>query len=110
MGERHLSLIDQERDRPIAIVSGENDAILPIEKNALMLGESIPSATVHIFEGEAGHPIFLNRPTDLGKKELSEEITLDPPSVDRHHIHQKANSLKSYQTNDKQLKILKYIF
>lgn len=80
-------------DRPIAIVSGENDAILPIEKNALMLGETIPSATVHIFEGEAGHPIFLNCPTDLGKKELAEEITLDPPSVDRHHIHQEASSL-----------------
>lgn len=72
---------------PLFIVTGESDEILPYQDHSGYLSEHAPRRTFALLEGEVGHPVFINCPSELGKQKLSPEITQDPPSVDRDEVH-----------------------
>lgn len=72
---------------PLFIVAGESDTILPYKDHSCFLAGHVPNMSFNLLEGEVGHSVFLNSPTELGKRDLSIEIVQDPPSVNREEIH-----------------------
>ena len=77
---------------PIFIVAGKGDTNTPIQNNALKYHELIKTSQLHLFDGEVGHYVFLNEPTEFGK-EVAPEITIDKPTVNRKEIHEKTLAL-----------------
>jgi len=78
---------------PLYIVVGEKDEVLPIEQNGTFISKNVRQNTLKILPGKVGHSIFLNCPTELGRKRLSKEIIEDEPSVDRDALHQDVSKM-----------------
>lgn len=75
---------------PIYIIAGEKDQIVPIKNNAQKLAHNISNATLKVIP-KANHFIFINEPTEFGKKTLAPGLILDLPGVDRHSIHREVS-------------------
>lgn len=71
---------------PICIIAGEKDQIVPIKNNAQKFAHNISKTVLKVMP-KANHFIFINEPTELGKKTLAPGLISDPPGVDRHSIH-----------------------
>ncbi|GLB53772.1 hypothetical protein NBRC110019_28130 [Neptunitalea chrysea] len=78
--------------KPIYIVAGKGDLVAPVKKNAENYHKLIKTSKIHLFNKNVGHYVFLNEPTEFGKK-ISPEITVDNPTVDRKKIHEKTLEL-----------------
>jgi predicted dienelactone hydrolase len=77
---------------PLFIVAGKGDTNTPIKHNALHYHNLIPSSKIHLFDENVGHYVFLNEPTEFGKKVIP-NITIDHPKVNRKEIHKKTLDL-----------------
>lgn len=88
-------------NKPVFIVSGEEDEVVPIHENAEYYAKYIPNSTLWIIPGKVGHFIFLSEPSKLGRKELSSKLIEDDPSVDRAKIHKEVETaaLRFFNSN-----------
>ncbi len=77
---------------PVFIVAGKGDANTPVKNNAENYHDLIKSSRIHLFDDNVGHYVFLNEPTEFGKK-VAPSITIDKPTVDRKEIHEKTLKL-----------------
>lgn len=78
---------------PLFIVAGENDEVLPYQDHGGYLNHTAPNQTFELLKGNVGHPVFINCPSNLGKENLSQDITQDPPSVNREEIHNQVSKM-----------------
>lgn len=72
---------------PIYIVASEGDVLVPPDRNAKMLASKIKKAVCTLIPGAANHYVFLNEVSKGGRMLLDKSIAIDPPNVDRKHIH-----------------------
>ncbi|WP_299247026.1 hypothetical protein [uncultured Aquimarina sp.] len=77
---------------PVFIVAGKGDTNTRIKNNALNYHNLIESSKIHLYDENVGHYVFLNEPTEFGKK-VAPTITIDNPNVDRKEIHKKTLEL-----------------
>lgn len=77
---------------PIFIVAGKGDTNTPVDYNALHYHSLIKSSSIHLFDENVDHYVFLNEATKFGKK-VAPAITIDHPDVDRKEIHEKTLKL-----------------
>ena len=86
---------------PVEIVAGESDEKAPINANAKFFAQNIKGAKLDILPGKVNHFVFLNLPTELGKKILPPYITQDDPSVDRAKLHDEVGrmAIKFFDSN-----------
>ncbi|KAA1243264.1 dienelactone hydrolase [Aquimarina sp. RZ0] len=77
---------------PVFIIAGRGDKIEPVRYNAEKYHNLIKNSQIHLFDKKVGHYVFLNEPTQLGKKVIP-EITIDLPEVSRKEIHEKTVKL-----------------
>ncbi|PIS01051.1 MAG: hypothetical protein COT84_04410 [Chlamydiae bacterium CG10_big_fil_rev_8_21_14_0_10_35_9] len=92
----------QHIDKPHLIIGVENDQLLPASSHAKYLADTIQNAEYFLLEGKAGHYIFLNEATDLGKMIMDERFYNDHPDVNRAEIHKVLGNL-SVEFFDKHL-------
>ncbi|MCB1072428.1 MAG: dienelactone hydrolase family protein [Chlamydiia bacterium] len=78
---------------PLFIVTGKNDEILPYKENGGYISKHARTNRFELLEGEVGHPVFLNCPSEIGRENLSKEITEDPLSIDRKKIHDRVSEM-----------------
>lgn len=83
----------EKMSAPLFIVTGENDEILPYKENGGYISKHAPTNRFELLEGEVGHPVFLNCPSEIGRENLSKEITEDPLSIDRKKIHDQVSEM-----------------
>jgi predicted dienelactone hydrolase len=88
---------------PVSIVAGEADSVVPVNENAKHFAKEIPGCKLNILKGKVGHFVFLNEPSETGKKVLQKNLAQDDPSVSRAEIHQKVSHLAT-EFFDKTLK------
>jgi predicted dienelactone hydrolase len=77
---------------PVAIVAGESDSIVPIDVNAKYYAATIPHAALTILPGGAGHYVFIDDCTAVGRITAA-AICVDRPGVDRDAIHRATTAL-----------------
>ncbi|WP_025663051.1 alpha/beta hydrolase family protein [Aquimarina megaterium] len=88
----HSKKQTQSITAPICIVAGKGDTNTPVEQNALHYHNLISTSEVHLFDENVDHYVFLNEPTEFGKK-IIPAITIDHPKVNRKEIHKKTLNL-----------------
>jgi pimeloyl-ACP methyl ester carboxylesterase len=74
---------------PIHIVVGGSDFVLPAIN---WLHPRLPTSRLDVVAPEASHHVFLPEATEAGRR-ADPEVCIDPPSVDRKAIHQRAAAL-----------------
>jgi predicted dienelactone hydrolase len=74
--------------KPVAIVAGEGDTLVPPRSNAQRLHELIPNSQLTILPGGVGHYTFLASCTDQGRSAQPAMCT-DAAGVDRDAVHRK---------------------
>ncbi|CAM1341919.1 alpha/beta hydrolase family protein [Tenacibaculum amylolyticum] len=79
-------------EAPVFIVAGKGDTNTPIQQNALNYHKLIPTSELHLLGEDVDHYIFLNEPTEFGKK-VAPQITIDKEGVDRKQIHDEVTAL-----------------
>jgi len=73
-------------EKPIYLISGDEDKVVPIQLNILHFAKYINRHQLTILP-KAGHFVFLNEPTERGGAVLLPELITDHPSVNRHKVH-----------------------
>jgi predicted dienelactone hydrolase len=71
---------------PIHIVVGGSDFVLPAVD---WLHPRLPTSRLDVLAPEAGHHVFLPESTEAGRR-ADPGVCIDPPSVDRRTIHERA--------------------
>jgi predicted dienelactone hydrolase len=79
-------------DRPVFIVGSQSDSIAPVRTNAANYHRLIAGSGYYEFPGRTGHYVMLGEANDQLKKSWPTGF-LDDPSVDRHAVHLKVDSL-----------------
>jgi predicted dienelactone hydrolase len=74
---------------PIHIVVGGSDFVLPAVN---WLHPRLPTSRLDLLAPEASHHVFLPEATEAGRR-ADPEVCIDPPSIDRRAIHQRAATL-----------------
>jgi predicted dienelactone hydrolase len=74
--------------RPVSIVAGSDDRLVPARANAQLLAKLIPGARLTILPGGVGHYTFLAACTDAGRREQP-QLCADAAGVDRETIHRR---------------------
>ena len=77
---------------PIYITGSQSDSIAPVKTNARRYHQLIAKSGYYEFPGKTGHYVMLGEAIDEVKKQGPTYFT-DDPSVDRHEVHLKTNSL-----------------
>lgn len=77
---------------PVCIVGSQSDSIAPVKTNALRYHELIKGSQYYVNPGKTGHYVMLQEAIDEVKKEAPTYFT-DDPSVSRHQVHLKVDSL-----------------
>jgi predicted dienelactone hydrolase len=80
--EESLALID----RPARIVVGESDAVAPPKECAVSLHQRVRTSILDILPAGAGHYVFLQQATEMGRRD-GPDVCVDAPGVDRRAIH-----------------------
>ncbi len=78
---------------PVYIIAAGKDSIVPVEKNAHVFAKMISKAKLNIIHEEAGHYVFLNRPSLLGKRLMPSRFCEDHCSVDRKLVHEEVGKI-----------------
>ncbi|MGA8610892.1 MAG: alpha/beta fold hydrolase [Xanthobacteraceae bacterium] len=73
-------------DRPVMIVAGAADHVVPVDANAKYLAATIPHAALTIFSGGVDHYTFLDQCTPVGR-DTRPMLCVDKPGVDREAVH-----------------------
>lgn len=73
---------------PTYIVTTGADVIVPAATNAAHYAKLIPGATYNLIDKDAGHYVFLNEANEELKNNAPLHFS-DPPSVNRHAVHEK---------------------
>jgi predicted dienelactone hydrolase len=73
--------------RPVAIVAGSDDSIVPAGSNGRLLARLIPRATLTLLPG-VGHYTFLAACTEQGRR-ARPDLCTDATTVDREAVHQR---------------------
>ena len=73
---------------PFYFIVGGGDTIAPAASNAQRMAQHIPQSQVDILNSQAGHYVFLNPCSDVGRKHVS--ICQDGEGVVRDELHGKA--------------------
>lgn len=71
---------------PVFMVAGRGDTNTPIASNAQNYHRLISTSKLTLFNEFVGHYVFLNEPTEFGKK-VAPDICVDHPRVNRKEIH-----------------------
>lgn len=77
---------------PVYITGSQSDSIAPVKTNARHFHQLIDNSGYFEFPGKVGHYVMLGEAIDEVKKEGPTYFT-DDPSVNRHEVHQKIDSL-----------------
>jgi len=77
---------------PVYITGSQSDSIAPVETNAQRYHQLIDNSGYYEFPGKTGHYVMLGEAIDEVKKE-GPTYFLDDPSVNRHEVHMKIDSL-----------------
>lgn len=77
---------------PVYIVGTQSDSIAPVKTNAMLYHHLIKGSQLYINPGKAGHYVMLSEAIEPVKKEAPVYFT-DDPSVNRHAVHLKVDSL-----------------
>lgn len=77
---------------PVFIIGSQSDSIAPVRTNAANYHRLITGSGYYEFPGLTGHYVMLGEANDELKKEWPIGF-VDPPSVDRHAVHLKVDSL-----------------
>jgi predicted dienelactone hydrolase len=77
---------------PVYIVGSQSDSIAPVKTNAIHYHQLINGSQLYINPGKTGHYVMLSEAIDPVKKEAPMLFT-DDPSVNRHAVHLKVDSL-----------------
>ncbi len=88
----HTTKQTNEITAPILIVAGRGDSVAPVKSNAKIYHNLIKTSEIYLFDKNVGHYVFLNEPTEFGKK-IAPFITIDHPEVNRKEIHKKTLEL-----------------
>ncbi|MBC2773680.1 hypothetical protein H6M51_12465 [Rhizobium sp. AQ_MP] len=72
--------------RSVAITVGQADREAPVEECAAWLAKRLPNSELKLIGEQVGHYVFLDQCTALGQS-LEPEICVDPPGIDRRHLH-----------------------
>ena len=72
---------------PVYVITGEGDEVVGAVSNAVHYAQNITAAALKILPGKVGHYVFLNLPTEMGKKFINRRYSQDDPSVDRAAQH-----------------------
>jgi predicted dienelactone hydrolase len=73
---------------PLRIVVGESDAVAPPRECAVWLHRRVPTSTLEILPAPAGHYVFLQEATEMGRRD-GPDVCADAPGIDRRAIHQR---------------------
>ena len=73
---------------PVFIIAGKGDTNTPVKFNAEHYLHLIENSTLHLFDENVNHYVFLNEATEFGK-EILPALTIDHPTVNRKEIHKK---------------------
>ena len=79
-------------DKPVFIIGSQSDSIAPVRTNAANYHHLIAGSAYYEFPGKTGHYIMLGEANSQLKKNWPTGF-LDDPSVDRHAVHLKVDSL-----------------
>lgn len=79
-------------DKPVFIVGSQSDSIAPVRTNAANYHHLIAGSGYYEFPGRTGHYVMLGEANSQLKKNWPTGF-LDDPSVDRHAVHLKVDSL-----------------
>lgn len=77
---------------PVFIVAGKGDTNTPVDGNAKHYHKLITTSKLHLLGDKVNHYVFLNEPTEFGKK-VAPAITIDDASVNRKKIHEEVTQL-----------------
>jgi predicted dienelactone hydrolase len=77
---------------PVYITGSQSDSIAPVQTNARHYHQLIENSGYYEFPGKTGHYVMLGEAIDEVKKE-GPTYFLDDPSVNRHEVHIKIDSL-----------------
>jgi predicted dienelactone hydrolase len=77
---------------PVYIIGSQSDSIAPVQSNAANLHRLIAGSGYYEFPGKTGHYVMLGETNDELKKEWPQGFS-DDPSVDRHTVHLKVDSM-----------------
>jgi predicted dienelactone hydrolase len=73
-------------DRPVMIVAGAADHVVPVDANAKYFAAMIPHAALTIFPGGVDHYTFVDQCTPFGR-DAQPMLCIDKPGVDREAVH-----------------------
>ncbi|MEO9894385.1 hypothetical protein [Aurantibacter sp.] len=77
---------------PVYIVAGKGDTTAPVKSNAEKFDSLIDTSTLHLYNAQVGHYVFLNEATEFGK-EILPAIAVDHETVNRKNIHEETLQL-----------------
>jgi predicted dienelactone hydrolase len=77
---------------PVTIATGGADEVGPPAECTFWLQRQLPHASAEIVHPDAGHYVFLPEATATGRR-MAPDICVDPPTVDRHTIHERAAAI-----------------
>ncbi|MRI01615.1 dienelactone hydrolase [Kriegella sp. EG-1] len=77
---------------PVYIVAGKGDTVVPVKSNAEKFDRLIDTSTLHLYNAQVGHYVFLNEATEFGK-EMMPAIAVDHVAVNRKNIHEETLQL-----------------
>jgi predicted dienelactone hydrolase len=83
---------DRDITAPVYIVGSQSDSIAPVKTNALRYHQLIKRSQYYLNPGKTGHYVMLQEAIEEVKKEAPTYFT-DDPSVSRHQVHLKVDSL-----------------
>jgi predicted dienelactone hydrolase len=78
---------------PVHIVAVGKDLIVPMEKNAEVFAKRITQSKLSVIHDDAGHYVFLNRPSLLGKRLMAPQFCEDHHTVDRRQVHEQVGEI-----------------
>jgi predicted dienelactone hydrolase len=78
---------------PLFVVGAECDDLLPASTHARFLSSCVKNSEYELIGGGAGHYIFLNCISDLGRIVIDERYYQDPPTVSRKKVHLKVSQM-----------------
>ena len=77
---------------PVYITGSQSDSIAPAKTNARLYHQLIDNSAYYEFPGKTGHYVMLGEAIDEVKKEAPTYFS-DDPSINRHLVHLKVDSL-----------------
>jgi predicted dienelactone hydrolase len=92
LGPGFIAKPQKNISKPVYIVGSQSDSIAVVKSNAIRYHQYIKGSRLYINPGKTGHYVMLSEAIDPVKKEMPVLFT-DDPSVDRHAVHLKVDSL-----------------